>query len=89
MVSELKMKNAHTHFTNPYNNSSLSTKQKHELLAEVTQKEPSRVVPKTGQNISLRETCALTNRHSNVSGNDFYLIPIHERYIWKLQLSPL
>ena len=78
MVSEFMMTNAHTHCEKPNNNSSLSTKQKHDPLAEVTQEKPPEVVPRTEQNISLRESGTLTNRHSNVSRNDFYLASTHE-----------
>ena len=44
----------------------------------MTQEKPSRVVPNTSQNISLREAGALTNGHSNIYRNDMYLVPIHE-----------
>ena len=44
----------------------------------MTKEKPSGVVPKTGQNISLRETGAVTNGHRNVSRNKFYLVPTHE-----------
>ena len=79
VVSEFVMTNAHTHCENPNNNSSLSTKQKQEPIAEVIQEKPSVVVPNTGQNISLKETGVLTNEHSNVSRNDFYLVLISEK----------
>ena len=72
------MTNAHTHCAIPYNNSSLSLKQKHEPLAQVTQEKPSRIVSRTGQNISLGEAGALINGNSNVFRNDFYLVPNHE-----------
>ena len=78
VVSEFAMTNAHTHCENPKNNYPLRMKQKHESLAEVTQEKPSGVVPKTGKNISLGEISALTNGDSNVSRNEFYLVPIHE-----------
>ena len=76
VVSEFMMTNAHTHCVIPNNKSPLSTKQKHEPSAKVTQEKLSRVVPKTRQNIKLRETGALTNGHNNVSRNYFYLVPI-------------
>ena len=78
VVSEFMMTNVHTHCEDPNNNSSLRTKQKHEPLAEVPQEKPSVGVPNTGENMSLKETAALIDGHSNLSRNDFYLVPTHE-----------
>ena len=74
MVSVFIMTNAHTHCANPNNNFLLSTKQKHVPSADVNQEKPSSVVSKTWENISLRETGALPNGHSNICRNNFYLV---------------
>ena len=78
MVSEIVITNVHTHCEGPNNNSSLRTKQNYEPLAEMLQEKSSVVVPNTAQNISLKETGALTNGDSDLSRNEFYLVPTHE-----------